>query len=151
MVANFGNKPVTILKGQRVATTDPHPSSIIETNLSHGEVFGIEENEKLSYRKRNLNARYIALINKHLADLRESHMQEDETPMTAEDIDLSEVSEEYHEEIRKMLRKHETMWSGKLGNINITEHSIELKDGSKPFKSAPYRSGVVHRLFVVRT
>ena len=89
-------------------------------------MFGIEENEKLSYKKRNLNARDTALINKHLADLRESHMQEDETPMTAENIDLSEVSEEYHEEICKMLRKHETMWSGKLGNINITEHSIAV-------------------------
>ena len=51
MVANFGDRPVIILKVQRVATTDPHPSSLIDTNLSHGEVFGIEENEKLSYRK----------------------------------------------------------------------------------------------------
>ena len=79
MVANFGDRPDTILIGQKVAATDLHPSSIIETNISHGEVFGIEENEKLSYKKRNLDARDTTFINKHLADLRESHMQEDET------------------------------------------------------------------------
>ena len=140
-VANFGKHPVTILKGQRVATADPHPTSITESNVAHGEIFGIEQDEKNSYRKRNLDAHDTALINKHLADLRESHMKEDDTPMTAEDIDLSEVPAQYHEKIRTMLKKHETMWSGKLGDIKIAEHSIDLKEDAKPFRSAPYRSG----------
>ena len=145
MVTNFGTTPVLIRKDQRVAVADPHPTAITESNITHAEVFGITEEDKQSYRKRQLSARDTALINKHLSDLRESHMKEDEAPMTADDIDLSEVDEKYHDQIRSMLKKHETMWSGKLGEINVAEHSIELKDGAKPFKSAPYRSGPKNR------
>ena len=145
MVTNFGTNPVLIRKDQRVAVADPHPTSITESNITHGEVFGINEKDKQSYKKRQMSARDTELINKHLADLRESHMKEDEAPMTADDIDLSEADEQYHDQIRSMLRKHESMWSGKLGEINIAQHSIELKEDAKPFKSAPYRSGPKNR------
>lgn len=40
-----------------------------------------------------------------------------------------------------MLKKRETMWSGKLGETNVTKHSINLKPVPRPFKSAPYQAG----------
>ena len=37
-------------------------------------------------------------------------MKEDEAPMTADDIDLSEVDEKYHDQIRSILKKkHENI------------------------------------------
>ena len=40
-----------------------------------------------------------------------------------------------------MLKKHESMWLGELGEISITEHAIDLVPGAGPFKSAPYKAG----------
>ena len=40
-----------------------------------------------------------------------------------------------------MLRKHEKMWSGQLGEITVTEHHIDLIKGARPLKSHPYRAG----------
>ena len=40
-----------------------------------------------------------------------------------------------------MLRKHEKIWSGQLGDINVTQMHIDLKPDAKPFKSPPYRAG----------
>ena len=44
-------------------------------------------------------------------------------------------------EIRAMLKQHESLWSGKLGEISATKHHIRLIEGARPFKSAPYRAG----------
>lgn len=49
MIGNFGDKPITLLKGQRVANADFHPLAITESLISHAEVFGIEENERHTY------------------------------------------------------------------------------------------------------
>ena len=68
-------------------------------------------------------------------------MEKDEDPTTADDIPLDEVPDELQDRVRQMLRRHEHMWHGKLGEINVTEHGIDLKPGSKPFKSPPFRAG----------
>ena len=44
-----------------------------------------------------------------------------------------------------MLRKHESLWDGTLGDINITQHAIYLIPDARPFKSAPYRVGPKQR------
>ena len=51
------------------------------------------------------------------------------------------VKKELHPKIRLMLRKHEHLWSGKLGKISAVKHHINLIPGARPFKSAPYRTG----------
>ena len=68
-------------------------------------------------------------------------MESDVNPVTAAEIDLSDVETKYHTTIRDILRKHETMWSGKLGEITVTEHHIDLIKGARPFKAHPYRVG----------
>ncbi len=147
LIANFGDQPTTLLRNQTVAKAKPHPTSIKESNISHGELLGIlkegtpsGESKTNTYRKRNVDARDAETINKHLADMREAHMGSEESPTTAEDIEL-DVEEKYHSTIRTMLKKHESMWNGKLGDINVVEHSIDLVPGARPFKSQPYRAG----------
>ena len=64
-------------------------------------------------------------------------MSSDETPMTGKDIEL-DVEKKYHEIIRSMIKKHESIWSGKLGEIYAAEHAIDLIPEARPFKSPPY-------------
>lgn len=62
-------------------------------------------------------------------------------------LDLTHLPEEHHEEIRAMLHKHSPMWNGALGEINLTEHRIELLPGARPVSQSPYRQGPKGRKF----
>ncbi len=150
LMANFGKGPITFLKGQKVANAESHPTSVVETDLMLAEMLGIaveHEGNDVSidgsntYRKRKITTKSVDTINQHLADLRESHMEQDEEPITADKIPLDEVPENLRCRVRQMLKKHEQMWLGKLGEINVTEHGINLKPDAKPFKSPPFRAG----------
>ena len=68
-------------------------------------------------------------------------MANDDKPVTAADINLEDVEKKYHSDIRSMLKRHEEMWSGKLGEIKVSEHHIDLVPGARPAKSHPYRAG----------
>ena len=93
------------------------------------------------YKKRDINIKDIETINRHLADQREAnHGVRELKPITADTVKL-DVDKAHHKKIRKMLRKHESLWDGTMGEINITKHSINLVPGTRPFKSAPYRAG----------
>ena len=144
-VANFGKHPVILRSGQRIATAEPHPTTLIESSTTHGKVFGITESDPSvpqgKYRKRSTSVKDTKIINQHLADDRESHMDQDDKPATADDIPLTGVPPELETRVRDMLRKHEKMWSGELGNITTTEHPIDLVPNARPFKSPPFRAG----------
>ena len=142
LVANFSDHPKKLLYKQVIADAEPHPSNIVEGYVSHAELLGLVDDATATmYRKRNINARDTSVINQYLGNERNSHMDEDQRPTTADDIDLSDVDKRHHSKIRSMLRKHEGMWSGKLGEISVTEHHIDLVKGARPFKSQPYRAG----------
>ncbi len=142
LVANFGNTNRRLLSGQAIAFAEPHPSSIMESDVSHAELLGLVDDKTAQlYRKRNLNARDTSVINDYLRDARSGHMGVDEKPTTAADIQLPDVHTKHHPNIRKMLSKYEDMWSGRLGDISVTEHHIDLVDGARPFKTQPYRAG----------
>ena len=74
LVANFGKHRKLLLPKQQVATAKPHPTTLVESNISHAEMLGLisdEEangNRKNLFRKRDFNAKDISLINNHLAD-----------------------------------------------------------------------------------
>ena len=100
---------------------------MIESNVSHAEVKVLCDDKTAQlYRKRNASAKDEIVINGYLRDFRNSHMVEDEEPVTADDIDLSGVDKKYYARIRKILQKHEKMWSGHLGKVEVTEQNIEL-------------------------
>ncbi len=146
LVANFGDYPKQLAQGQVVATAYANPTNLVESTISHAELLGLcDDKEAMRYRKHNANARDESVINDYLRDLRSSHMGEDEKPVTADDIDLSGVPKSYHKRIRTMLRKHESMWSGQLGEITVTEHHIDLKPGARPYKAQPRRAGLKER------
>ena len=151
LVANFGNGPITLLKGQKVAMADSHPTGVVESDVMLAEMLGmtnesdVPRDGKKTYQKRQVDVKDTEIINKHLADLRESHMEKDDDPTTADDIPLDEVPDELKDRVRQMVRRQEHMWLGKLGQINVTEHGIDLKPGSKPFKSPPHRSFIFEK------
>ncbi len=146
LVANFGNHPKQLALGQVVATAYANPTDLVESTISHAELLGLcDDKAAMRYRKRNADARDETVINNNLRDLRSSHMGEDEKPVTADDIDLSGVDKSYHQRIRAMLRKHESMWSGQLGEITVTEHHIDLKPDARPHKAQPRRAGLKER------
>lgn len=68
-------------------------------------------------------------------------MNKEDQPITADDIDHSIVESKHHPQIRNMLRRLEIMWNSRLGNSKVIEHAIDLKEDSKPFKTALYWSG----------
>ena len=67
-------------------------------------------------------------------------------------VELSNVSDKaLRKDIMRMLERHEGMGKpGKLGEINITEHRIELQPGTRPIRSQPYRQGPATRELVAK-
>lgn len=68
-------------------------------------------------------------------------MNEEEKPITAIDKELSKVDKIFHQRICDMFGKHEIMWNGRLEHLNVAEHEIDTKNGTRPFKSTSHRSG----------
>lgn len=64
----------------------------------------------------------------------------DETLTLAKDIEFG-VDEKYHTKNRGMLKKHESMWYGQLGEISAVEHPFDFGFEARPFRSAPRRAG----------
>lgn len=60
-------------------------------------------------------------------------------------MDLSELSPARRTIVRAMLKPFSSMWDGKLGEVKVTEHRIELLPGARPVFSQPYRAGVKSR------
>ncbi len=155
LVANFSEEPIKLTKGLRVATSTGSPKRLRESTMSHGEMLGIftdeevmslQEDQPSRYQKRgDLKVKDDEKFDKHLADRREPPSGDEHQPVTADDLDLSDVDTKYHQEIRRMMRKHEDMWSGKLGHITVTEHTIDLEPGVRPHRAVPYRSGLKER------
>jgi hypothetical protein len=54
-------------------------------------------------------------------------------------VDLGHLPIEFQERVRKLLSKHQEMWSGKLGHINALRHHIPTIGA--PVVTQPYRAG----------
>ena len=84
LVYNFGNHPFQLLLNRTIARSDDHPTNLAESHISHGELLGINEENKHN-KKRDINVKDIETINKNLADARkEEHGQVEERPITAD-------------------------------------------------------------------
>lgn len=101
---------------QVVARAQDHPSRLLETTITHCKLLCITAETP---KRRSL----MAILCK-----------------TADTVPVR-VDEKYHRTIRKMLAKHENMWWGKLGKVNVTTNSVSFKPNVRPFESAPYRDG----------
>jgi transposase InsO family protein len=153
LVGNVSTRPVHLVKGQVIATVRPHPSSVFDTPFTLMDVLAVtgtdddgkpsEEAKTVKSLKRVARENKQEYLEKSVKDLREKKARppKEEELMTAEDVDLSGVDKRWHARIRSMLDRHAAMWSGKLGEITITEHAIDLKPDARPVAVPPYRAG----------
>lgn len=113
----------------------------------HAEAFELVNKETVKlYWKRNHDVRDASIINEYLRNLRNSHMEAEDKPVRTDDITLDDVDPKYHAEIRAMIRKHQEMWNGCLGEVTITKHKIDLVEGPRPVKARPYRQRTKERV-----
>ena len=80
------------------------------------------------------------VINCHLSDETQKHLEDDEKPFSATGIEL-DVAEDIAENVRTILGKHERLWTRNLHQINATDMRIDLVPDTKPFVSPPYLAG----------
>jgi len=141
LIANFDDKPAHLCVNQIIASYEVAPTFLEESGFSHAEILGIvPEDRSRMFRKQNASARDVHVINKHLAEKRSQVTEAEDKPVTVDDIEL-EVSLEKETAVRDMLRRHEPMWTGALGEIRTSEMRIDLVDNARPFRSPPYRAG----------
>ena len=132
LMANLSKEPKLLAKGQIVGTLLPHPTAILNTPVTLGQVSNLDEVENLVEREKN----------ESLSETDEDNPEKGEDKSQAiKDVDLEHVEHRYQKRIRDMLRKYAHMWDGSLGEISTIEHRIELTPEAKPVRSAPYRAG----------
>ena len=56
-------------------------------------------------------------------------------------VNLSHLDRKYHARVRALLEEYSSIWDGKLGEIKLTEHRIDLVPDACPFAQPPYRAG----------
>lgn len=89
LVANFSHRTRDGLPYQVVAPISEHPETLVESNLSHDEMFGLIHYEgDTQFRKRHTSAHDIETIKKYLASHLKQPMGGQEKPVAAEDISM---------------------------------------------------------------
>ena len=134
LVSNVRDVPCMLHKGTVVAHAEDHPKWVAESALVTGEVLGITSAPAAS----------------GITAVAEADAPADGKPTgetLVDELDLSYFPEKLHEEARAILRKHSHMWDGQLGQINTTEHRLELEPGTVPIRQPPYRAGHKEREF----
>ena len=131
LVANLRNKTILVKKKTLLARAREHPTWIQRTAiplelLLTGEV-GTDTCE-------NTETGTTANPEKQLED-------------QIGNVDLSKFPTGLHDKARAILAKHQSMWNGKLGTIETTEHRMELLPEHAPVWQAPYRMGHKEREF----
>ena len=138
LVANFSDSPKKLVRNQNVATVLPHPRFVVPTQITAGDVVGLAELVPSD-----------STTTKQSSDVDEgSTLVSTRNQPSASELDLSHVPEVHRLRLRRLLLKYDGMWDGKLGEINVVKHRIDLKPGSKPSMQRPYRAGPKSREFV---
>lgn len=95
--SNFGEYAIDLLPHQVLAYASQHPQTIVESDITHEEMLSLIPDDV-----------DIAMINKHMADKREQHMEEDDNPVTTAEIHLN-VLHDKENKISNMLRNFQQM------------------------------------------
>lgn len=134
-IANFSDSTVTLPKNMRIGYTVPAPLSQKVLTVTFEDDPATHDNREQEH-----------LFSKpsDSENLRGGG-GDAPTPFTVDDIDLSELTPIRQNTVRKMLKPFTSMWHGKLGEVKITEHRIDLVPGARPVFSQPYRAGAESR------
>ena len=140
LIANFTKKPQPLVKNQVVATLLPHPKEVVQRNIHLHEVLGLvdEPSDTTDGKTNNTSTE----VNFNSASLRDDTPEsgEGEEPPSVDDVYLSHLDSRYHARVRALLEKYSSLWDGKLGEIKLTEHRIDLVPDARPFAQPPYRA-----------
>ena len=93
-----------------------------------------DEGEESSVERSDLDSGSAAQTEKLETDQRLDGQEPPE--VTVDDLNLDHVEPKYRARIRDMLRKYSSMWDGSLGEINTTEHHIDLEPDTRPIRQA---------------
>ena len=117
LVANFAQHPVTLHKRQSLGTAIPYCGHATTS------VNSVEQTDSRRHRSSHSEPQSVA------------------TQPTIDTLGLDHIPEAHRPQVRNMLRKHQSMWSGHLGEIKAPPHRIEIYKDSKPVNAHPYRAG----------
>ena len=131
LMANFGDQVRFIQANQVVGHVLPHPQALSPSKMHTGEMLGIVEDSSPI----NSDAEDTVPLEQRIP------RKDTDEVSSAADLDLDHVPEKYREELRAMLDEFRSMYDGRLGEINVTEHSIDLVEGARPIHVNPYREG----------
>lgn len=127
-----------------VSNAASKPENLAESHISHDEMLDeISDDIYTKFRECHGYVPDIDINSKKFTDQRGKHMGKDEKPVTAADNPLN-VPSDMEADIRNMIWRHEHMWSGQLGEVNITEMWIDLVPDAKPFKLISVETGRKH-------
>ena len=127
-VANMSDTPRTLSKNQVLGLAELAPATVLTITFPdddhHGPTSTMTKTESQGPENSNSS-----------------------TDPTVDNINLSHVQPEMQPRVRTLLKKYEGLFDGTLGEINITEHRIQLKDDAAPVHAQPYRAGPSAREF----
>ena len=117
----------------KVSTTDEEPSStVLEQEVQNVQPKSLQESRAF----------------KHLSTKKERKSD----IFGVDDIPPADINEDEKNKVRMMLEPYKEMWRPSyVGKVNITEHHIDIKPGSRPQFSQPYRGGPYDREVIKKT
>ena len=139
LIANFSDHVRAVQRNQVVGHVLPDPQALAPSKMHTGAMLGIMENTSpISSDAEDTDAEKPDNVSVSSQPVRHEHKKE---VTSAAELDLDHVPEKYRDELRSMLDEFHTMYDGRLGEINVTEHSIDLQPGTRPIHANPYREG----------
>lgn len=160
LVGNFTDKPQQVPRRMILGALQTQPIQATPTRLSVSDVLGIPQEDQadilgsaVHYENQSGMPDGPTTVNiagdRRFTELRPDTAQNATTattaPMTTDNIDLAQVPDHLRARARAVLKRHEQLWSGHLGEIHEAKHYIDLTPGARPFRSQPYRAGPKQR------
>ena len=150
LVANFGDYPYRLSKNQIIGTLLPHPTAVIPSSVMLSDILGVTPAPPSDFETSSEVLEPVPPPPDEPPPI-PGQVSDDPAELPTDDsvdnVDLSHVPDKYHERIRTLLRKFNSMWSGELGEIPVMEHRIDLVPGARPYAQHPYRAGPHARKF----
>lgn len=130
LVANFSRHQKVLPKNQTIATLLPHPTAVIPSQVHLADVLGVTESDATEL------VTAPPIIPRTGQEPRKEYK-----PFTVDDLNLDHLPKGHQARVRAMLNRYAHMWDGSLGEINTTEHYIDLVPDARPFATPPYAAG----------
>jgi len=71
--------------------------------------------------------------------------QEPSEPSPSPRVAYELIPPDLHPAVHQLVDRYKVLWSGRLGEIDVTPDRIALHPGTRPIRSQPYRKGFHHR------